>query len=136
MIMEYSHQHHPLLIWDSLVQFHNGNEQSATQTRAFMTHFRALANLGATVLVLHHTGKTPASQDYRGLSDIKAAVDMAYCLESEMTLAGGIYRLTLRNFKARFALGRVDTPTCVWGKGPSWIRAIHQLGPSVKPLAG
>src|SRR5579863_1696964 len=62
--------------------------------------------MGATVLILHHTGKTITSQDYRGSSDIKATVDMAYCLESELTLAGGIYRLTLRNFKGRFAPGQ------------------------------
>jgi hypothetical protein len=71
-----------------------------------MKHFRALANLGATVLILHHTGKASSSQDYRGSSDIKAAVDMAYCLESEMTFAGAIHRLSLRNFKGRFAPGR------------------------------
>src|SRR5690348_13542650 len=96
----------PLLIWDSLVQFHDGDEQSATQTRAFMTHFRALANAGATVLVLDHTGKTATSQDYRGSSDIKVAVDMAYCVEPGFTLMGGIHRLTMRNFKGRFAPGR------------------------------
>jgi hypothetical protein len=106
IIRDFVQQHRPLLIWDSLIDFHDGDEESASETRGFMKHFRALVNLGATVLILHHTGKTAASQDYRGSSDIKAAVDMAYCLESEMTLAGGIYRLTLRNFKARFALGR------------------------------
>ena len=84
----------------------SGEEQSATQTRAFMTHFRVLANAGATVLILHHTGKTPSSQDYRGSSDIKAAVDMAYCVEPEFTLLGCIHRLTMRNFKGRFAPGR------------------------------
>src|SRR5437773_11475049 len=68
-----------------------------------MKHFRALANLGATVLVLHHTGKTATSQDYRGSSDIKAAVDMAYCVEPEFTLDGCIHRLTMRNFKSRLA---------------------------------
>ena len=104
--MEYARQHRPLLIWDSLVQFHDGEEQSATETRASMTHFRALANAGATVLVLHHTGKTATSQDYRGSSDIKAAVDMAYCVEPEFTLMGCIHRLTMRNFKGRFAPGR------------------------------
>jgi hypothetical protein len=106
IIREFARQHRPLLIWDSLIDFHDGDEQSASETRKFMKHFRALANLGATVLILHHTGKTIGSQEYRGSSDIKAAVDMAYCLEAEMTLAGGIHRLTLRNFKARFALGR------------------------------
>lgn len=70
-----------------------------------MKHFRALANLGATVIILHHTGKTATSQDYRGSSDIKAAVDMAYCVEPEFKL-GYIHRLTLRNFKGRFAPGR------------------------------
>jgi hypothetical protein len=106
IIRDFVRQHRPLLIWDSLIDFHDGDEQSASETRKFMKHFRALVNLGATVLILHHTGKTATSQEYRGSSDIKAAVDMAYCLESEMTLAGGIYRLTLRNFKARFAVGR------------------------------
>src|SRR5207248_5949589 len=33
-------------------------------------------------------------------------VDMAYCVEPEFTLMGGIHRLTMRNFKGRFARGR------------------------------
>jgi len=106
IIRDFVKQHRPLLIWDSLIDFHDGDEQSASETRRFMKHFRALAHAGATILILHHTGKTASSQEYRGSSDIKAAVDMAYCLESEMTLAGAIHRLTLRNFKARFAPGR------------------------------
>jgi hypothetical protein len=105
ILLEYARQG-PLMIWDSLVQFHNGGEQSATETRAFMNYFRQLAHLGATVIILHHTGKTSSSQEYRGSSDIKAAVDMAYVLETESTLTGGIHRLTLRNFKARFAPGK------------------------------
>jgi len=99
-------QHRPLLIWDSLIDFHDGDEQSAKETRRFMKHFRALANAGATVIILHHTGKTETSQDYRGSSDIKAAVDTAYRLETEFSLDKGIHRLTLRNFKGRFAIGR------------------------------
>jgi len=106
LLRHYAREHQPLLIWDSLVQFHDGEEQSATETRAFMNHFRQLAHLGATSLILHHTGKTSTSQEYRGSSDIKAAVDMAYVLETESTLMGGIHRLTLRNFKARYAPGK------------------------------
>src|SRR5713101_3402089 len=71
IIRDFVRQHRPLLIWDSLIDFHDGDEQSASETRAFMKHFRALANAGATVLILHHTGKTATSQDYRGSSDIK-----------------------------------------------------------------
>ena len=61
IIRDFVQQQKPLLVWDSLIDFHDGDEQSASETRAFMKHFRALANLGATVLVLHHTGKTATS---------------------------------------------------------------------------
>ena len=106
IIRDFARHQKPLLIWDSLVQFHSGDEQSASETRKFMDHFRRLANLGATVLILHHTGKTSTSQDYRGSSDIKAAVDMAYHLEPELSANEGIHLLTLRNFKGRFAPGK------------------------------
>jgi archaellum biogenesis ATPase FlaH len=105
LLEKYAYHHQPLLIWDSLVNFHNGEEQSATDTRKFMNYFRALAHFGATIIVLHHTGKTATSQEYRGTSDIKAAVDMAY-QESEFSLNEGIHLLTLRNFKGRFAPGK------------------------------
>jgi archaellum biogenesis ATPase FlaH len=92
----------PLLIWDSLVEFHNGDEQSSTQTREFMKHFRALADVGATVLILHHTGKAKSAQQYRGSSDIKAAVDVALLVTSTER-DGKLYRLKLECFKSRFA---------------------------------
>lgn len=117
LLGEFARQHKPLLIWDSLVQFHDGDEQSASETRKFMDHFRHLANLGATVLILHHTGKTSTSQDYRGSSDIKAAVDMAYHLEPEFSVNEGIHLLTLRNFKGRFAPGKSFGLEFVKGKG-------------------
>ena len=90
----------PLIVLDSLVAFHGGSEQDATETRNFMQPLRHLAGAGATVLVLHHTGKGESTKDYRGSSDIKAAVDAAYVLE--MGEGGsGIERLILRNFKMR-----------------------------------
>jgi RecA-family ATPase len=73
------------IIWDSLIRFNPGDEQSSTDTSEFMEHFRHLAHLGATILILHHTGKSVTSQDYRGSSDIPAAVDMAYKLEDART---------------------------------------------------
>lgn len=70
-----------------------------------MKKLRRLANLGATVLILHNAGKTKGSKQYRGSSDIKAAVDTAYFVEGEPH-AGKIHRLTLENFKSRFAPGQ------------------------------
>ncbi len=104
-LLEFARGFRPLLIFDSLVHFHPGDEQSSTETRLFMNYFRKLANGGATVLVLHHTGKAKSSKRYRGSSDIEAAVDMAYCLEG--TRKGGpVDRLRMTCFKSRFAVGQ------------------------------
>ena len=91
------------MIWDSLVEFHTGDEQSATATRQFMRQFRHLANLGASVLVLHHMGKADYEKEYRGSSDIKAVVDMAYKLVPGSSITTGLDKLTLSSFKSRFA---------------------------------
>jgi hypothetical protein len=93
----------PLLIWDSLIAFHDGEEQSSTETRRFMQFFRHLADLGATVVILHHTGKADSSQQYRGSSDIKAAVDMAFKLEPVTKNPTKLDRLSLTAFKTRFS---------------------------------
>ena len=47
----------PLIVIDSLVAFNPGDENDATQMRAFMQELRRLADTGATVIVLHHNGK-------------------------------------------------------------------------------
>ncbi len=118
IIIEYARSHQPLLIWDSLVEFHDGEEHSSTDTRRFMKKFRHLANLGATVVILHHTGKATTAQQYRGSSDIEAAVDMAFKLD---VAAGGkkttLDTLTLAPFKNRLALVPTRTLRYVKGSG-------------------
>jgi hypothetical protein len=71
-----------------------------------MRHFRKLAYLGATVIVLHHTGKSETSKQYRGSSDIKAAVDIAYLLERPTQQPEELPELSMNCFKARLAPGR------------------------------
>ncbi len=70
-----------------------------------MDRFRALTNVGATVLVLHNSGKSPGSKKYRGSSDIEAAVDMAYAIRG-FPRNGELHRLSLKYFKSRFAPGK------------------------------
>jgi hypothetical protein len=41
IIREFVQRHRPLLIWNSLIDFHDGDEQSASETRKFMKQFRA-----------------------------------------------------------------------------------------------
>jgi hypothetical protein len=103
IIQDFAAKEKPLLIWDSLVEFHTGDEQSSTETRKFMRQFRQLANLGATVVILHHTGKSEKAQEYRGSSDIEAAVDMAFLLKTEGK-GQALDQLTLEPFKSRLAL--------------------------------
>ena len=106
LLIDFARQHRPLIIFDSLIEFHPGSEQSSTETRAFMKYFRALANLGATIVVLHHSGKAESAKIYRGSSDIKAAVDTAYQLESIDKESNRLGRLSLKCFKGRLMPGQ------------------------------
>ena len=106
LVVEFARQHKGLIIYDSLIEFHPGSEQSSTETRAFMRHFRTLANFGAAVAILHHTGKAVTSKLYRGSSDIKAAVDTAYLLARNTQDPEELRELSMTCFKARLAPGQ------------------------------
>ena len=105
-IIEFAREHRPLIIFDSLIAFHSGSEQDASETRRHLQHYRALASAGATVIILHHTGKADSAQEYRGSSDIKAAVDCAYVLQSTSEAGSGIQSARLVPFKNRFSVGQ------------------------------
>jgi AAA domain len=96
----------PLVIVDSMVAFHGGDENDAGQMRAFMQQCRTLADLGAAVLLIHHDGKAQTAKDYRGSSDFKAAVDVAFHV-SNSGPDGQLGLLRLRCYKSR--LGFADT---------------------------
>src|SRR5271157_321735 len=100
-ILEFARER-PLIVIDSLVCFHDGAEQSASDTRRFFQVLRRLAAAGATFLVQHHTGKGEGTKDYRGSSDIAASVDAAFVLERAEG-GSGLDRLALRCFKMRCA---------------------------------
>jgi KaiC/GvpD/RAD55 family RecA-like ATPase len=104
-IVRFATEAKPLLVWDSLVEFAHADEQSSTEMREFLKHFRRLAHGGATIIILHHTGKTSTSKDYRGSSDIKAAVDTAYRVTGRPRY-GKLHRLDLDPFKSRIAPGQ------------------------------
>ena len=68
-----------LIIFDSLIRFHDADENSASEMRVVMGHLRSLAAAGATVVALHHRGKSESS-NYRGSTDILGAVDVGFKL--------------------------------------------------------
>jgi KaiC/GvpD/RAD55 family RecA-like ATPase len=97
----------PLVIVDSLSAFFDGDQNSADEMRRFMQQLRRLADLGATVVVVHHDGKSDTARDFRGSSDFKACVDAAYHVTN---IPDGpdsrlLHKLIVRPFKSRFGLG-------------------------------
>jgi AAA domain len=96
-LLQIAHERKPLLIFDSLIRFHSADENSATEMAQVMGDLRALANAGATVVVLHHRAKSESSR-YRGSSDIAGGVDTAFSVSRDRQ--AGI--LKLECFKSRF----------------------------------
>jgi len=102
---EFARAEKPVMIFDSLIAFHTGNEQDASETRKYLQLYRDLAAAGATVILLHHTGKSENAKQYRGSSDIKASVDMAWLIEKLGDPAGLLANLRLMPFKNRIGAG-------------------------------
>lgn len=73
-----------LIVVDSLSAHYDGDsENDSVQVRAWFQRLRRLASAGAAVVVVHHSGKGDAGRNYRGSSDVLAAVDAAYLLEAD-----------------------------------------------------
>ncbi len=87
---------------DSLIAFFDGKENDPGDIRAFMNKLRKLANLGVAVVILHHTGKSENTKEYRGSSDIKAAIDVGFTLTNKGR--GRLTHLDLTAFKCRFTV--------------------------------
>jgi predicted ATP-dependent serine protease len=96
-LLEIARTMKPLIVVDSFIRFHGADENSATEMGRVMGELRALANVGAVVILQHHKPKAEGTQ-YRGSSDIKAGVDVAFAVayEKEQRV------LTVQCFKNRF----------------------------------
>lgn len=96
-IVEFAKETKGLIIFDSLIAFHTGSEQDASETRKYTEKFQDLTRLGATVFVIHHTGKGENTKNYRGSSDIKANIDFGYVMYAKSQLKD----IRLHPFKTR-----------------------------------
>jgi len=95
----------PLIVIDSFVALHPGDENDSGETRAFFQQARALANLGACVLFLHHPGKSETAKVYRGSSDIGPALDVGYFV-SNLGESGQLEKIRIKVFKERICVVR------------------------------
>jgi hypothetical protein len=91
-----------VIVIDSQVAFMEGDENSSTDVSAFYAPLRRLASLGPAVTVLHHTGKSETSKEYRGSSYIKGAIDVGF----NLTNFGGnrLGKMRLRAWKPRMSV--------------------------------
>lgn len=97
-LLQMARERKPLIVFDSLIRFHDADENSATEMAEVMQGLRELANAGATVLALHHKPKGETSR-YRGSSDILGGVDVAFSLSRDRQTN----TLTLECFKNRLS---------------------------------
>ena len=73
-----------LIVVDSLSAHYDGDsENDSVQVRAWFQRLRRLASAGASVVVIHHSGKGDAGKHYRGSSDVLASVDAGFLLEAD-----------------------------------------------------
>ncbi|MCL4479751.1 MAG: helicase RepA family protein [Deltaproteobacteria bacterium] len=108
-----------LIIFDSLIRFHNADENSATEMAEVMGILQKIRDAGTTVLVIHHRGKA-TGQGYRGSSEILAGCDLAFSLnknpdalilKTEKTRLTPEYILHLKMTEENDVINFVELPT-------------------------
>jgi RecA-family ATPase len=82
-LLHYVDEVKPLIILDSFSKFYREDENSNSLVGLFFDKIRVLKSHGATILILHNTGKSPNAQGSRGASAIEDNVDYAYLLTHE-----------------------------------------------------
>lgn len=123
----------PLIIVDSLVRFMKGDENSSTEVAAYLGKLRALAFMGATIIVLHHSGKGETSKDYRGSSDIPGAIDSGYRVSNQSGDLGLLLRVEMKAWKMR---GRIDSTIWMdWSESEwQWVERLPDRPPTMDDI--
>ena len=97
----------PIIVFDTLNSFMNGqNENDNAVVGKIMNHMRTMTNHGATVIIIHHTGKSESSKESRGASAFKGGIDVGWTLKSTIVDCS-IQRMIVQPFKSR--LGKTST---------------------------
>jgi archaellum biogenesis ATPase FlaH len=94
----------PVVIIDTFAANSDCDENDNSAVGETFKHLRALTHLGATVIVIHHTGKN-ATADYRGASSMLGAVDAAVKIVSNIE-DGLISSMQVETFKTRIGDGK------------------------------
>lgn len=116
-------QRHPtcLVIIDGLRAFLDGDENDSKVVAAFYQRLRLLTRLGATIIVIHHTGKADTAQKFRGSSAVIDQTDQLYVTENLSPDPTTLTHVCLTAEKTRFQTDwRLEM---VWDEADhTWIR--------------
>jgi primase-polymerase (primpol)-like protein len=106
----------PIIVFDTLNSFMNGqDENNNAVVGKIMNHMRMMTNCGATVLIIHHTGKSPTSKESRGASSFKGGVDAGWLIDSYI-IDTEIKTMTVSAWKSRIGKTAKFTYTMTDGR--------------------
>jgi hypothetical protein len=91
----------PTVMVDSLSGFIEGDENDSEAMLAFMLRLRRIAGLGATVVIIHNTGKGDTTKDFRGHSSFKDKADQCFVV-TNMGRDRLLDKIYARCYKSRF----------------------------------
>jgi len=94
----------PVIVIDTLATFSGCDENDNTAVGNMFKHLRALTNIGATVIIIHHTTKNGES-NYRGASSMEGAVDCGLKITANIE-EGLINTIEVNMFKSRLGDGK------------------------------
>ncbi len=90
-----------LVIFDSLVRFHNRDENSSSEMRHIMKSMQALVNESRTVIFIHHHKKAQGSMQSSGSAGVRGAGDIFNALDFHLSIKRNSQTLTVHQHKLR-----------------------------------
>jgi hypothetical protein len=98
----------PVIIFDTLASFLDGDENASEYMGVVFKAFRNLTTLGATVVCIHHPGKDPKSNS-RGSSVIEGSSDVCWKVTGTHNADRRLTKITVSSFKTRLGIGKPTT---------------------------
>lgn len=92
-LYKYVEKYRPVLIFDTLRDFFEGEENSSTETKPILDAIRRMRSMGATPIAITHPPKS-GNAAIRGAGNISQKVDIGYFVEKVKQQGKDIVRLT------------------------------------------
>jgi hypothetical protein len=99
-LFKYVEKYRPVLIFDTLRDFYNGDENSSTDTKPVVDILRRLCSLGSSIVTVAHPPKTGSSL-IRGSGNIPQKADIPYLVQAKKPNGKDVTVITCPN-KNRF----------------------------------